>query len=155
MLIDALDLLAPFLILITHRKGFLKVFDRDTFHWPLLTLQSIMNVRVSQYSGPAIITIPIRGPYFRLVIWIFSWKLKAKKTHTQELKTKKLKNFPHKNLKYCQIFTILMYKFSKRSKFLDIFNLSCQYFPKSCPKLKNFLKTQGKFKKTSIFRQIH
>ena len=41
-----------------------------------------------------------------------SWKLKAKKTLKFKNSFKNLKNFSHKNTKYCHFFTILIYKFS-------------------------------------------
>ena len=57
-------------------------------------------------------------------------KLKSLKPKTQEFSPEKhkiLSNFYNID---AQIF--------KRSKFLDIFNPSCQYFPKSCPKTQEF-----------------
>ena len=39
---------------------------------------------------------------------------------------------------------------------MDLFNLCCQFFPKSCPKTQRiFLKLKGNFQKNSIFWQIH
>ena len=64
-------------------------------------------------------------------------KTQGKKTKTQELKTKNSRVFAIKT-KILSNFYNFNAQIFQRSKFLGIFNLSCQYFSKSCPKTQGF-----------------
>ena len=72
-------------------------------------------------------------------------KLKAKKTKTQEFKTKNSRIFSLKTQNTGKFWPLKCTKFFKGAYFCTFLSLIANIPPKVAPKLKSFLETQGKF----------